>query len=106
MTTSIDKLRAMVDGERLRASAVELLEGLDADAIHTLADMLTEIADDISAAIDTVGEWQDAESGDDKAEAREQALEALTDVCNKAEFDLGECDVPEWLITTMNGKGN
>jgi hypothetical protein len=75
-TTPINRLRAMVDTDRVTGRAVELLGELDGDTIRELADNLTAIADAADDAGSAVEEWQEAER-EDKADTREAALDAL-----------------------------
>lgn len=95
--SDIDKLRAMVDSDKLRGIALDLLKDLDHEEVRALGEALTEAGDKIEEAHDAVEEWADAEDREEKADARERALEAIEAVCNFAEYDVGELTVPEWL---------
>lgn len=95
--SDIDKLRSMVDSEKLRGIALDLLRDLEADAVRELGEALTDAADMISSAVDVVEEWTEATDREEKADARERALDVIELVCNFAEFDIGELTVPDWL---------
>lgn len=100
MTTegTVDKLRGMVDSGRVRKVALDLLAELDADNVRQLAETLDEMATAIETAREAVEEWADYEGDQDgKADVRDAAVDALEAVCNGAEYEVGEVDVPEWL---------
>lgn len=93
----IDKLRAMVENERIRyQAALDLLEELDPDSIEQLGDALSEMASSIRTAQDAVESWNEAER-DYKADERDNALTAIEEVCNAAEFAIGEVTVPDFV---------
>lgn len=100
-TTAIDRLRGMVDGERLRQSAVDDLAELAPDDIRAIAEALNDLADQIDEAVDAVETWADEEDREDRAMARDEALEAIERVCDSVESDLSALDRPDWLRTAI-----
>ena len=81
--TAVDKLRAMVDGESLRAVATELLEELS-DA-RELAEAWTAVADAIETAESDVEQWTEAEDREERADAKETAISSLQEMLDAIE---------------------
>jgi len=77
--TPADKLRAMVDADRLRApAALEILE--EWESVEQWAEALTEIASAIATAKDSIEAYQYAEGRDEKADARDDALTVIEEL--------------------------
>lgn len=95
--STIESLRAMVDAGRLRASATDLLTDLCVDDVRELGEKLTEFAELLDECRDGIETWQDQEDRELRAESRDEAIDAIERLCNLAEFDIGELDVPEWI---------
>lgn len=100
----IEKLRYMADSDRLRKSASDLLEELDADGVRTLAEALDNLASKIDAAKGYVEEWACAEDREERMDARERAIESIEELCNVAEWDVGEAECPDWIIRELTEK--
>jgi glutamine synthetase adenylyltransferase len=79
----IDRLRAMAESERVRATAAEDLAELE--GVQEWADVLTEFAEAIGTALDAVETWRDEEDREAKADSRDTAVEALQDLIEKAD---------------------
>ncbi len=76
--TALEKLQAAVENARIGASTVELLGSLS--DVREWADALTDLADNIEMAEGAVQDYIDAEGREEKAEAKETAVESLADV--------------------------
>lgn len=98
--TPIERLRAMVDSERLRSIATDLLDELDPEAVRMVGETLTELADAMDAATDAVETWAEAEDREEKADARDAALEAIQQVCDGIE-GLGGA-APDWVAPALS----
>jgi UDP-2,3-diacylglucosamine pyrophosphatase LpxH len=72
---AIDKLRTAVDAERVGAATLSVLGELT--DVREWADALTDLAERIEAAEQSIEEYAEAEGRDAKAEAKEDALAAL-----------------------------
>ena len=91
MTEPLERIQKAVDAERVRYDLTDALMDLKLDDLRELVDAaeaLIAAADEACAEIET---WHDAEAGEDRAEARDDALEALQEVLDKAE------DLSVWL---------
>lgn len=73
--THIDKLRALVDRDRLSNSAPEWLAELE--PVDEWAENLQQLVDARHDCIDALDAWQYAEGRDEKSDTREEALDAL-----------------------------
>lgn len=101
MQSPIDRLRTMVDSEKIGKNAESLLEQIT--GASELAEALTQLADAVNEATCALDVYREAE-GNEKAEMRDAALDALERVCNTAEFAVGEADMPNWLLLELTVK--
>jgi len=107
--TPADKLRAMVDNERLRGNALEILE--EWECVREWADALDEIATSRDNAVDAIEDWQETEDRDEKADARDAAFGALESLlgdimCLDELPDLPNiCETPTVFAIRSRGRG-
>ena len=94
--TAIEKLETMADSERLSSTAVDLVSELESDEVEAFADVLSEIATALQEVSANVEEWRDAEGRDDKADAKESAINSINDLLDHV-HTLEGTDVPGWL---------
>lgn len=81
--TNADRLRSMVDGERLRYDdAIDILR-TDWEDVRTWADHLAAIADYIEEAADEIEGWHDEEDREARADAKENALISLDNLLSE-----------------------
>ena len=83
-------LRGIADSDRLTAEkAIDAIEDLNSEELREFGDALNDIADLLVEARDRIDEAVDArESGvpkDERDEAREAAIEAITELVDKIE---------------------
>lgn len=76
----IDRFAGAFANERLQRRFIEDLDQEPFTEIEQWAEELQNIAEHISEAKDALEEWADAEDREDKADAKERALNALDDL--------------------------
>jgi hypothetical protein len=74
----IDRLRRMAETGNLRATALEAIEELS--DVREWAYALTDLADALESAAETIQRWVDAEEKDERHDAREEAIADLVEV--------------------------
>lgn len=92
----IDRLTTAYDSGRLRRDLVEALEDEPFSRFDEWADSLREVADAIDHAKDAIVDWTDAEDREEKANFKDDALDALeslVQVWDASPLDLSKlCD--------------
>lgn len=83
--------REAVDNERVRYDLKDALGELKVDDLRELIEAAEEFISAVEEAEDGVETWHDADQGEERAEARDGALEALQEVLDKAH------DLAVWL---------
>lgn len=92
---ALDKFATAVESGRLRSTLIELLDEEPFTRFEEWADSLTTIAENVGTARDAIDEWMNAEEREEKADARDRALEALDELvsaCNNSPLDVTTLD--------------
>jgi hypothetical protein len=95
--TRWQKLETATDAERIGGALVELL---DSDEVRTWADALTELADAIDDARQSVETYTETTDREEKADAKADALDLLQVVLDRAE-DVRALDDLDGLCETV-----
>ncbi len=74
--TAMDRFAAAVENDKMQSRFMEDLDDEPFSQFDGWAESLTEVAEAIGAAKDAIEGWQFAEGRDEKADAKESALEA------------------------------
>jgi hypothetical protein len=92
--TNADKLRKMVDGERLGATtALEIMQ--EWEDVREHAEALAAIADAMENVTSEIESYQEETGRDEKADARESALGAIEELLSAIEEYEALPDMPE-----------
>lgn len=75
--TNRDKLRAMVDGERLGATLALGILQEDWQDVREYVEPLSAVADAIESAAEAIESYQDAEGKEEKSDTRDEALSQI-----------------------------
>lgn len=87
----LDKAEKAVDRERASSALVDLLDDFDESDLRGFVSDLEAFLDAIEEAASAGNEWRDAEDREEKSDAREAFLEALSEMVDKhADLDPGE----------------
>lgn len=75
--TPYDVIRSALDYERLGSRLDEAFESIDVERIREAAELLVEFADAVDSTVVAIEQIGEAETGEERAEAREAAFEEL-----------------------------
>lgn len=81
----LERIQKAIDGQRVRFDLKDALEELKVDDLRELIDTAEALVSAVEGADAEIDTWHESEPGEDRAASRDDALEALEEVIEKAE---------------------